>query len=103
MVFGNYQTSFEPLDSQIGKGLAKIMNPELNEQIQEKKNLSMLTTGKITFTIYAFFNINDVKRRIFGMSDLLNMELVTDSLKKYYEAWDNVLMATEEGTRRRSF
>ena len=99
--FGDYQMSFATLDFKIAKGLVKIMNPkfkrkiQLAEEIPEKKNLPMWTGRQIALMIYRF-KINDVQRRVPGMNDLLDIELLNDSLKTLDEAWENILMAPEK-------
>ena len=48
-------------------------------------------------TICAFIKINDVQKSVNGMNDLLNVEMVDDNLKTYYEAWCNIQVALEKG------
>ena len=69
---------------------------QLAEQVQEKKNRPMLTGRQIAFTIYAFFKINDVQRKVIGTNDLLNIELVNDHVKKFDEAWQNILIGLKK-------
>ena len=67
-VFGSTRMSFETLDSQIVKGLMKIVNPELKrkkvaEALSEQVSLPMLTGRRISFMVYAYFEINDGQGR----------------------------------------
>ena len=96
--------SCETVDSQTAKSPMKIMKPEfrtpvqLAEEIQEKKNLPILTRGQIAFMIHAFLKIKGVQRRVVGMDDFLNIELVNDKLKKFDDAWENIPVGTTDGT-----
>ena len=46
------------------------------------------------------FKINDVQGRAVGLSDLLNIELRSDSLKMFDQAWEGTLTAMENGLER---
>ena len=50
----------------------------------------------IASTIFSFFKMDDVQRRVIGVNDLLNIELVNDKLKQFDDAWEETLMALEE-------
>ena len=66
-------------------------NVQVAEEIQEKKNLLMLTRRQIALMIHAFIQIIDVRGKAKNMNDLLNIELV----KKFDQAWEDTLMALE--------
>ena len=53
--------------------------------------------------IYAVFKINDVQGRAIDMTDLLNIELRSDSLNMFDHAWADTLMAMKKGPERASF
>ena len=77
----------------------KITNSEFKRKIQvaenehEKKRLPILTRRQIAHIICAFFKINDVQRRAFGLDDLPNKEVRYDNLKRVHQAWAQTLMA----------
>ena len=69
---------------------------QVAKELEEKKNLPLLTGRQIAFMICAFFEINNVHGRAMSMNDLLNIEVVNDILKKFDQAWEETLMALEK-------
>ena len=67
----------------------KILNPEF-------KRKSVGRTNPRTPTQYTPSSRSTTFRREFDINDLLNIELVNDNLKKFDEAWENILMALEK-------
>ena len=55
----------------------------------------MLTRRQIACQIYAFCKVNDVEGRAIGMNDLLHSEVRNDNLKKFEQAFEEILMAAE--------
>ena len=91
-VFGSYMMPPGTLDVKCTKGLVKTMTPEfkrqiqLAEEIQEKKNLPMLTEGRIAFIILACLRSTRFRGELSGMNGLPN-KLANDNLKTFEEAW----------------
>ena len=55
-----------------------------------------MTRRQIASMIYVFLKINDVQVTATSMNDLLNVELVNDSLKRFDQSWEETLMALEK-------
>ena len=51
----------------------------------------MISGRRIARVVHAFFKINDVQGKVIGLSDLLNMELRSDSVKIFDYVWDETL------------
>ena len=102
-VFGSTRMSFDTLQSQIANGLMKIMNLECKrkvqvaQELQEKKNLPMLTGRQFAFMINVHFKINDVQMRIMSMNDLLNIKFFQRQSQEFRSRVRRIPDATGEG------
>ena len=57
----------------------------------------MVPGRQIAFTI-AILKINDVQCSVFGMNDLLNVELVNNNVKQFDDAWESTLAFENQKT-----
>ena len=81
----------------------KIMNPEFDIRIQLAENPKTIRISNVNRKPNRLHDkTNDVQKRIIGMNDLLNIELVNDSLKKTDDLLREISHGTGERTRRRS-
>ena len=71
-------------------------NIQLARQLQDKKNLPMLSGRQTAFTTYAFLKVKDFQRREIGINDLLKIELDNDNLIKFDQDWENIRMALDK-------
>ena len=93
-VFGSTGMSFEALDSQIAKGLMKIMNPEFKRKFRWPKNYKR---RQIAFMILDYSEINDMQGKATNVKDLFMKELINGALKKFDQAWEEeTFMALEK-------
>ena len=98
VVFDKHQVEFETHDSNIDKGIMKIVpadfkrNINFSEWTQYNNKCPLLTDRQIKNQMFSFFNINKTQAHAMNLNDLLDVGLYNDNLKMFSQAWEETLL-----------